>query len=138
MLLVLSRIAEAEGIDVPEADVEAEIARARVRYQDPKTVKYFESERGRNFIRSSLRRTRVVEGLVDQWLAAHPEHPAAAAPRGRRAVRDRRTRRPRPPPPSTRPTRLHPGTFHEGHDHDHGGAADEAVAEAPTGGAAGR
>lgn len=76
VLLVLSKIAEAEGIDVPEADVEAEIERARTRYNDPKTVRYFESDRGRNFIRSSLRRTRVVEGLVDRWLAEHPEHPA--------------------------------------------------------------
>jgi trigger factor len=75
VLLVLSRIAEAEGIRVEDADVEAEIERARARYQDPKTVRYFESDRGRSFIRSSLRRTRVVETLVDQWLAAHPEHP---------------------------------------------------------------
>jgi hypothetical protein len=49
---------------------------ARARYQDPRTVRYFESERGRNFIRSTLRRTRLVELLVDRWLAAHPEHPA--------------------------------------------------------------
>ncbi len=76
VLLVLSKIAEAEGIEVSEADVEAEIDRARARYQDPKTVKYFESERGRNFIRSSLRRTQVVETLVDRWLAEHPDHPA--------------------------------------------------------------
>ncbi|MEW6223455.1 MAG: trigger factor [Chloroflexota bacterium] len=76
VLLVLSKIAETEGIEVPEADVEAEIERARQRYQDPKTIRYFESERGRNFIRSSLRRTRVVEGLVDRWLAANPDHPA--------------------------------------------------------------
>ena len=41
-----------------------------------KTIAYFESERGRNFIRSTLRRTRTVEGLVDAWLAAHPDHPA--------------------------------------------------------------
>jgi len=47
---------------------------ARARYQDPKTVRYFESERGRNFIRSTLRRTRLVETLVDRWLAAHPDH----------------------------------------------------------------
>jgi trigger factor len=75
VLLVLSKIAETEGIDVPDADVEAEVDRARARYRDTKTVRYFESERGRNFIRSSLRRTRVVESLVDAWLAAHPEHP---------------------------------------------------------------
>ncbi len=76
VLLVLSRIAEAEAIEVSDAAIEAEIAQARERYQDPKTIAYFESERGRNFIRSTLRRTRVVETLVDRWLAAHPEHPA--------------------------------------------------------------
>jgi trigger factor len=76
VLLVLSRIAETEGIDVPEADVEGQVQLARERYQgDAKTIAYFESERGRNFIRSTLRRTRTVETLVDRWLAAHPEHP---------------------------------------------------------------
>ncbi len=76
VLLVLSKIAETEGIDVPDSDVEGQIELARARYKDPKTVRYFESERGRNFIRSTLRRTKVVESLVDRWLAAHPEHPA--------------------------------------------------------------
>ena len=119
VLLVLSKIAETEGIDVPDADVEAQVELARQRYQDQKTVRYFESERGRNFIRSTLRRTRVVETLVDRWLAAHPDHPAAAAPRGRRAVGRRRRRGrgrrldrrhrsrghpgPRPRPPRPRP-----------------------------------
>ena len=77
VLLVLSRIAETEGISVPDAAVETEVARARTNYAaQPKLVRYFESERGRNFIRSTLRRTRVVETLIDRWLAAHPEHPA--------------------------------------------------------------
>ena len=74
VLLVLSRIADVEGVDVPDADVEAEINRARERYgQSPRLVRYFESDRGRSFIRSTLRRTRVVEKLIDEWLAAHPE-----------------------------------------------------------------
>ena len=77
VLLVLSRIAEAEGIAVPDEEIEAEVQRGRERYAgDPKVVRYFDSERGRNFIRSTLRRTRVVERLVDDWLAAHPDHPA--------------------------------------------------------------
>ena len=76
VLLVLSTIADAEGVEVGEAEVEAQVDLARARYQDQKTVRYFESERGRNFIRSTLRRTRTVESLVDRWLAAHPEHPA--------------------------------------------------------------
>jgi trigger factor len=76
VLLVLSKIADAEGIDVPEAEVEGQVEMARARYQDAKTIAYFESERGRNFIRSTLRRTQLVETLVDRWLSAHPEHPA--------------------------------------------------------------
>jgi trigger factor len=77
VLLVLSRIAEVESLTIGDADVDAEIARGRERYAgDPKLTKYFESERGRNYIRSTLRRSRVVEKLVDDWLAAHPEHPA--------------------------------------------------------------
>ncbi|MBA2557307.1 MAG: hypothetical protein H0V12_08210, partial [Chloroflexi bacterium] len=73
-LLVLSAVADAEGIDVPDADVEAELARARTRYTDsPKLISYFETQRGRSYLRSTLRRTRTVETLVDRWLEAHPE-----------------------------------------------------------------
>ena len=76
VLLVLSKIAEGESIEIPDADVEAEVARGRDRYaRDRKLVAYYDSARGRSFIRSSLRRSRVVERLVDEWLAAHPEHP---------------------------------------------------------------
>jgi trigger factor len=75
-LLVLSKVADAEGIEVPDADVDAEIARGRERYGgDARLIAYFESDRGRAFIRSTLRRSRVVEALVDEWLAEHPEHP---------------------------------------------------------------
>ena len=77
VLLVLSKVAETEGLEISDADVDAEVARGRERYAgDPKLAKYFESERGRNYIRSTLRRSRVVEKLVDDWLAAHPDHPA--------------------------------------------------------------
>jgi len=76
VLLTLTKIADEEGITVPDSEVEEQVELARARYQGPRTVRYFESERGRNFIRSTLRRTRLVELLVDRWLAAHPEHPA--------------------------------------------------------------
>jgi trigger factor len=77
VLLVLSKIADVEGVAIPNTEVDAEVARARERYgRDRKLVGYFESERGRNFIRSSLRRSRLVERLVDEWLAARPDHPA--------------------------------------------------------------
>jgi hypothetical protein len=62
---------------VPDADVEAEVAQGRERYAgDARLTEYFESERGRSFIRSTLRRSRVVETLIDRWLAEHPDHPA--------------------------------------------------------------
>jgi hypothetical protein len=76
VLLSLSKIAEAENIVISEADVEAEVERGRQRYAgDAKLLKYFDSERGRSFIRSTLRRSKVVEGLVDAWLEDHPDHP---------------------------------------------------------------
>jgi trigger factor len=76
VLLVLSTVAEAEGVTISDAMIEAEVQRARERYgKERKTIAYFESERGRSFIRSTLRRSRVVEKLIDEWLATHPEHP---------------------------------------------------------------
>jgi trigger factor len=75
-LLVLSEIARAKGVEVPESEVQAEIDRARTRYaDDPRLIQYFESERGRSYIRSTIRRSRTVEQLVEEWLAAHPESP---------------------------------------------------------------
>jgi trigger factor len=77
VLLVLSKVAEAENLTISDADVQAEIAKGQERYAgDQKLAKYFASERGQNYIRSTLRRSRVVEKLVDDWLAAHPDHPA--------------------------------------------------------------
>ena len=64
-------------MEVSDADVEAEASSARQRYtNDPKLAAYFDTPRARAAIRSSLRRSRVVEKLIDEWLAAHPEHPA--------------------------------------------------------------
>jgi hypothetical protein len=76
-LLVLSEIAKARRTSRSRtADVQGEIERARSRYaNNPNLIRYFESERGRNYIRSTFRRSRTVEMLVDEWLAAHPESP---------------------------------------------------------------
>jgi trigger factor len=77
VLLVLTKVAEAEGVVVSDEEVEAEVERGRQRYaSDAKLARYFASERGRNFIRSTLRRSKTVETLVDRWLAEHPDHPA--------------------------------------------------------------
>jgi trigger factor len=75
-LLTLTEIAKVKGVEVPESAVQEEINRARSRYADNKSLlTYFESERGRNYIKSTIRRSRTVEQLVDEWLAAHPESP---------------------------------------------------------------
>lgn len=87
-VLVLAEIAKVKGVEVTEADVEAEVAQARVNYaNDRSTVEYFESESGRGYIRSTMRRSRTVEQLIDEWLAAHPDAPRLRhhdeeAPRG--------------------------------------------------------
>ena len=74
-LLVLSKVADAEDVSIADADIESEVARGRERYaSDARLLAYFDSERGRSYIRSTLRRSRVVETLIDEWLAAHPEH----------------------------------------------------------------
>jgi trigger factor len=90
-LLVLTKVAEAEGVTIADEAVDAEIARGRERYpDDAKLQAYFDSERGRSYIRSTLRRSRVVEDLIDEWLAAHPDH--VAMPHLEDALED-------PPPP---------------------------------------
>ena len=105
-LLVLSQIAEAEDVTISDAEVEAEVARGREQYADkPGLQTYFESDRGRSYIRSTLRRTRVVERLIDEWLAEHPDHPplphledvpGASASTSEEADRGRRDRGDRP------------------------------------------
>jgi trigger factor len=76
-LLVLSRVADAEGLEVPAERIEAEVAEARDRYAgNPRLVEYVGSERARASLRSSIRRSLVVERIIDDWLAAHPDHPA--------------------------------------------------------------
>ncbi|MFI5258391.1 MAG: trigger factor [Candidatus Limnocylindrales bacterium] len=75
-LFVLSEIARVKGIEVPESDVDAEVARARSRYADDRSmIQYFESSRGRSYIRSTFERSRTVELLVDEWLSEHPDAP---------------------------------------------------------------
>ena len=85
-LLVLSKVADAEGLTVPDADVEAEVAQGRERYAgDAKLQDYFESERGR---------------------VVHPEHPA---PQPRRRAPHRRVARGPPRPSAPAAPRGHAG-----------------------------
>lgn len=74
VLLVLGAVADAEGLEVPDGAIEAEIERGRQSAEsNPRLVEYLESERGRSYLRSQLRRTQVVESLVDRYIAEHPE-----------------------------------------------------------------
>jgi trigger factor len=73
-LLVLGAIAEKEDVTVSDEDVQAEIDRVLA---DPKAgdsiKEYLDSDRGRNYIRSQLRRSQTVELLADRWIEAHPD-----------------------------------------------------------------
>ena len=74
VLLVLGAIADREGVTVSDEAVEAEVQRTRT--QDGgasgELSSYLDSERGRAYIRSQLRRSQTVEMLVDRWIGAHP------------------------------------------------------------------
>jgi trigger factor len=74
VLLVLGAIADREAIDVADADVEAEISHLRAEGEASASVsEYLDTDRGRSYIRSQLRRSALVESLVDRWIAANPE-----------------------------------------------------------------
>jgi hypothetical protein len=109
-------------------------------------VRYFESDRGQSFIRSTLRRTRVVEALVDRWLAAHPEHPALPhveddAPSAVDAAGAEAAASIDATDPGAIPGHDHDHDHHHhGHDHDRdtGDAGDEDTVEASAKGGSAR
>jgi len=79
-LLVLTEIAKVKAVEVPDSDVQAEVDQARSRYADDRTmVQYFESERGRNYIRSTFRRSRTVRA-TRRRMARLSSRGAATAP----------------------------------------------------------
>jgi trigger factor len=97
VLLVLGAIADREGVVVPDQAVEAEVARVRGREGggSSRLSSYLDSERGRAYIRSQLRRSQTVESIIDRWIDAHPEfaqvqhvHGVAAADRIDEAMDD--------------------------------------------------
>ncbi|MEO8510947.1 MAG: trigger factor [Chloroflexota bacterium] len=68
-LLVLSAIAEKEGIDASDEEIEAEIADQLARYGDDKQLReYLTSRRGRSYLRMTLRNRTLVNSLVDRSL----------------------------------------------------------------------
>jgi trigger factor len=73
VLLVLGAIADKEDVVVPDEDVQAEIDKVKADESAGDSIKeYLDSDRGRNYIRSQLRRSQTVELLVDRWIEAHP------------------------------------------------------------------
>jgi FKBP-type peptidyl-prolyl cis-trans isomerase (trigger factor) len=68
-LLVLSAIAEKEGVDATDDDIEAEISDQLTRYgDDPKLREYLTSRRGRSYLRMTLRNRTLVDRLIDRAL----------------------------------------------------------------------
>ena len=85
-LLVLSAIAEKEGVDASDEEIEAEIADQLARYDnDAKLREYLTSRRGRSYLRMTLRNRTLVDRLIERALgtdataeATPPEEPATA------------------------------------------------------------
>jgi trigger factor len=78
-LLVLSAIAEQEGIDATDAAIDAEVERQLERYPDePRLREYLGSRRGRSYLRMTLRNRTLVDSLIDR--AAQAGTPADTAP----------------------------------------------------------
>lgn len=76
-LLVLSAIAEREGIDATDAEVDAEAEAQFARYpNEPRLREYLASRRGRSYLRMTLRNRKLVDSLIDR--AAPPAATGAA------------------------------------------------------------
>jgi trigger factor len=69
VLLVLSAIAEKEGIDASDEEIESEIADQLARYgDDARLGEYLRSRRGRSYLRMTLRNRKLVDTLIDRAL----------------------------------------------------------------------
>jgi trigger factor len=68
-LLVLSAIAEKEGVDATDEEIDAEIAQQLERYgEDAKLREYLTSRRGRSYLRMTLRNRTLVDRLIERAL----------------------------------------------------------------------
>ncbi len=82
-LLVLSAIAEKEGIDASDEQIDAEIAEQMARYgEDAKLREYLTSRRGRSYLRMTIRNRTLVDTLIDRALGtdASAAEPPAVEP----------------------------------------------------------
>jgi trigger factor len=79
-LLVLSAIAEKEGIDASDSQIDAEIEEQLSRYDnDPKLREYLTSRRGRSYLRMTIRNRTLVDTLIDRVLGTDASAEALAA-----------------------------------------------------------
>ena len=81
-LLVLSAIAEREGIDASDAEIDAEIAAQLERYGDDARLREsLSSRRGRSYLRMTLRNRTLVETLIGRATGTDDaaDEPTAAA-----------------------------------------------------------
>jgi trigger factor len=73
VLLVLGAVADKEGVDIADSMVQDEIEKTRrSNPEDRRLIEYLESDRGRSYVRSTLRRSQVIERIIDTWIEAHP------------------------------------------------------------------
>lgn len=77
-LLVLSAIAEKEGVDATDEQIDSEIADQLARFDDPKLREYLGSRRGRSYLRMTIRNRTLVESLVDRALGTDAPEAAPA------------------------------------------------------------
>jgi len=85
-LLVLSAIAEKEGIDASDEQIDAEIAEQLARHDEPRLRAYLASRRGRSYLRMTIRNRTLVETLIERALGTDtvagspPTEPEPAEP----------------------------------------------------------
>jgi trigger factor len=69
VLLTLSAIAEKEGIDASDDEIQAEIDEQLARYgNDPRLAESLGSRRGRSYLRMTIRNRKLVDTLIDRAL----------------------------------------------------------------------
>ncbi|HEY7331804.1 MAG TPA: trigger factor [Candidatus Limnocylindria bacterium] len=69
VLLTLSAIAEKEGIDATDDEIQAEIDEQLARYgNDPRLAESLGSRRGRSYLRMTIRNRKLVDTLIDRAL----------------------------------------------------------------------
>ena len=77
-LLVLSAIAEKEGIDVTDTEIDAELASQLGPEPDPKLAEYWATRSGRSYLRMTMRNRKLVDTLIERALGEDAPQTASA------------------------------------------------------------